>query len=195
MVFVPPSWVTGTMIWALFFVPILICVILFIYGIVKTFVYEDEGKVYLVFGSMIAIFLLFPVCFGGGGYIWHEMYEVPSVTEEIVNVSEWQVRPNVAHNKNGMMIIDNADQLMMITSDGRGFVNEENFLFQKFDTRDILNTMKPGGVYKIKYYGWREGYNSGFPNILSVEQVVDESNVTDVKLSDYFGSKLSGYQQ
>ena len=194
MVFVPPSWVTGAMIWALFFVPMLICVILFIYSIIKTFVYEDEGKVYLVFGSMIAIFLLVPVCFGGGGYIWHEMYEVPSVTEEIVNVSEWQVRPNVAHSKNGMMIIDNADQLMMITSDGRGFVNEENFLFQKFDTRDILNTMKPGGVYKIKYYGWREGYNSGFPNILSVEQVVDESNVTDVKLSDYFGSKLSGYQ-
>ena len=92
-----------------------------------------------------------------------------------------------------MMVIDNADELMMITSDGRGFVNEENFLFQKFDTRDILNKLKPNGVYKIKYYGWREGFNSGFPNILSVEEVVDESNVTDVKLSDYFGSKLSGY--
>ena len=190
--FVPPSWVTGMGIWALFFLPIVICIILFIYGLIKTFVFENEKMLNLAFGSMVALFILIPVCIGGGGYIWHEMYEVPSITEEVVNVSEWQVRPNVAH-KNGMMVIDNADELMMITSDGRGFVNEENFLFQKFDTRDILNKLKPNGVYKIKYYGWREGFNSGFPNILSVEEVVDESNVTDVKLSDYFGSKLSGY--
>ena len=197
MVFVHPDWFTGTLIWGLFFIPMLICVIVFVYGLIKVFYFEstEDKHLFVMFGSLILMVVLVPVCFGVGGYIWHEMYEVPSVTEEIVNVSEWQVRPNVAHSSNGMMVIDNADQLMMVTSDGRGFVNEENFLFQKFDTRDILNTLKPGGVYKIKYYGWREGYNSGFPNLLSVEEVVDESNVSDVKLSDYFGSKFSGVQQ
>ena len=77
------------------------------------------------------------------------------------------------------------------TADGEGFLNEENFLFQKFDTRDILNTLKPHGTYNITFFGWREGFNSGFPNILSVNEVVDESNASNVSLNDYFGTKLT----
>ena len=55
----------------------------------------------------------------------------------------------------------------------------------RFNTRNILNTLKPNGTYKIKYYGWREGYNSGVPNILSVEEIIDESNCTNHSISDY----------
>lgn len=88
-----------------------------------------------------------------------------------------------------MMVIDNADQLMLVTTDGEAFLNEENFLFQKFDTRDLLNTLKPGVKANLTYYGWREGFNSGFPNILNVT-VIDDSNATNVTVGDYFGTKL-----
>jgi hypothetical protein len=79
---------------------------------------------------------------------------------------------------------------MLITTDGEGFLNQENFLFQKFDTRDVLLQLKPGGTYRVEYYGWREGFNSGFPNILRVVEVIDESGAEDVKVSDYFGTKI-----
>lgn len=89
------------------------------------------------------------------------------------------------------MVIDNANELLLVTTDGEGFFNNENFFFDKFNTRDIFNKLKVGGTYKIKYYGWRNGYNSGFPNILSVEEVIDETNATENKYGDYFGTKLA----
>ena len=41
--------------------------------------------------------------------------------------------------------------------------------------------------YKIKYYGWREGFNNGFPNILSVEKVIDENHT---RIVNNFGNNL-----
>lgn len=194
MVFVNPSWFEGTLIWLLFCIPLLLSVIITVVMGIKfiSCSYEESNKWAKRFGVLVVLsIVLVPITLGGGGYLWHEMYEVPSVSEKVITVDEWQVKPDAVHTEDGMMVIDNADQLMLITSDGEGFFNNENFLFQKFDTRDILNQLKPGGTYKIKYYGWREGYNSGFPNILSVKEVVNESNASEVKLSDYFGTKLS----
>ena len=94
-------------------------------------------------------------------------------------------------NNDGMMTISNADQLMLVTTEKEGFFNMENFLFEKFNTRDILYQLKINGTYKIKYYGWREGFTTGFPNVLSVEEVIDESNATEAKYEDYFGTKLA----
>ena len=192
MVFVHPSWVTGTLVWVLFCIPLILCILFTVFSAVKFFIFDDNSEKWLKLffvGSFLSVFLVF-VTLGGGGYLWHEMYEVPSVDSKVVTVEGWQVKPNAVHTEKGMMVVDNADQLMLITTDGEGFYNNENFLFQKFDTRDILNKAKPGSKINVTYYGWREGYNSGFPNILSVE-VIDDSNATDVKLSDYFGTKLS----
>ena len=88
-----------------------------------------------------------------------------------------------------MMVIDNANQLMLVTTDGEAFLNEENFFFQKFETRDILNELKPNSTVNITYYGWREGFNSGFPNILSAE-VIDDSHAVNKTINDYFGTKV-----
>jgi len=190
MVFVQPTWWIGTLTWFCFCIPLIVCVIFAGYSVIKALVFDDERYLKYFFIGLVLCVILVPVTEGVGGYLWHEMYEVPSVTSEVVVVDSWQVKPNAVHTEEGMMVIDNADQLMMITGDGRGFYNNENFLFQKFDTRDILNKAKPGSVVNITYYGWREGFNSGFPNILSVK-VIDESNATNVSLSDYFGTKLS----
>jgi hypothetical protein len=53
--------------------------------------------------------------------------------------------------------------LLLVTTENEGFLNMENLFFGKFNTRDIFNQLKVGGTYKITYYGWRIGFNSGFP--------------------------------
>ncbi len=191
MVFVPPTWYMGSLIWTLFYIPVILCLGFSFYNFYK-FVKGGEDMEKYVYRTIICIVLAFVftfVCVGVGGYVWHEVYEIPSIEEKVVTVDEWQVKPDVSHTEDGMMVIDNANQLMLVTTDGESFLNEENFLFQKFDTRDILNDVKPGSVVKLKYYGWREGYNSGFPNILSVE-VINDTNASNASLSDYFGTKL-----
>jgi hypothetical protein len=183
--FVAPSWVEGTIIYALIIVLIPLIIGLGIAVLAKSRSMEDG----LFLGFVVMGLLVIPMIFLSGVY-WHYNYEVPSVQEKIITVSEWQPRPGISTNSNGMMVIDNADQLMLITTDGEGFLNQENFLFQKFDTRDVLLQLKPGGTYRVEYYGWREGFNSGFPNILRVVEVIDESGAEDVKVSDYFGTKI-----
>ena len=192
MVFVHPSWFEGTVIWVMYFIPLFVCVGLSVFCILKAFISSKDEEKWMTRGiiCLVLMFLCVFVCDGVGGYLWHETYEVPSVTTKVITVDEWQVKPNTVHTENGMMVVDNADQLMLITTEGEGFYNDENFLFQKFETRDILNTLKPGSVCEITYYGWREGFNSGFPNILSAK-VIDDSNATNVSVSDYFGTKLS----
>lgn len=64
---------------------------------------------------------------------------------------------------------------MMITTEYEEFLNEKNFLLKKFNTRDIFNELKINEAYKIKYYGWRNGFNSEFPNIISVKEVINET--------------------
>ena len=178
--FVPPTWIGGllTMI-SYFIIPLIIGLIVWVVCLVKD--HPFLGTVLLI------------LCIMGGmvtcSVLWWENYEVPSVQSKVVTVDSWQPKAGIHTNEKGMMVIDNADQLMLVTTDGESFLNEENFFFQKFDTRDILNELKPNGTYEIKYFGWREGFNSGFPNILSVEKVVDESNVSNSTIN-YFGTKL-----
>jgi hypothetical protein len=160
--FVHPNWFEGTLIMIGYFaVPIIIGIIVAIFCVMK----EHEGIAFVV--MMLAVVMA--MC--GSQVLWFENYEVPSVQEEIITVDDWQ--PTFNHYWGD---VDGADDLMLKTTDGELFGNTENLLFQKFNTRDILDQLKPNGTYKIKYYGWREGFNSGVPNILSVEQVINESN-------------------
>jgi hypothetical protein len=140
-----------------------------------------------VLAFIVAVIVIYPI----GCLYWFNAYEVPSVQDKIITVQGWEPKPGITTNNEGMMVINNANQLMLVTTDNEGFFNNENFLFQKFNTRDIFNQLKVGGTYKIKYYGWRNGYNSGFPNILSVEQVINETNATNNDENKYFGIKLA----
>jgi len=135
---------------------------------------------------IVAVIVVYPI----GCVYWFNAYEVPSVQEKIITVQGWEPRPGIIPNDNGMMTISNADQLLLVTTENEGFFNMENFLFAKFNTRDIFNQLKVGGTYKIKYYGWRNGFNSGFPNILSVEEVVNETGAKNNTYGNYFGTKL-----
>lgn len=178
--FVPPTWFGGLMALASYIIiPLIIGFVAWIYFAVK----DKPGIAF----TIIIICLFVGIC--GSQILWHENYEVPSVNEKVITVADWQPKPNLQVDKSGMMVIDSADDLLLVTSDGESFLNEENFWFGKFDTRDVLHQLKENGTYKIKYYGWREGFNSGFPNILSVEEVVDESNVTNENIN-YFGTKV-----
>jgi len=138
------------------------------------------------FAFIVAVIVVYPI----GCVYWFNTYEVPSIQEKTITVQGWEPRPGMLPNNNGMMTISNADQLLLVTTENEGFFNMENFLFGKFNTRDIFNQLKVGGTYKIKYYGWRNGFNSGFPNILSVEEVVNETGAKNNTYGDYFGTKL-----
>jgi hypothetical protein len=138
------------------------------------------------FAFILAVIVVYQI----GCVYWFNTYEVPSIQEKTITVQGWEPRPGMLPNNNGMMTISNADQLLLVTTENEGFFNMENFLFGKFNTRDIFNQLKVGGTYKIKYYGWRNGFNSGFPNILSVEEVVNETGAKNNTYGDYFGTKL-----
>ncbi len=181
MSFVPPTWFGGLLTMVGYFIlPLIIGVIAWVF-----FALKDKPTI----GTVILIICLV-IGIGCAHVLWWQNFEVPSVESKVVTVQDWQAKPGLNTDKRGMMVIDSADDLMMVTSDGEGYLNEEHFLFQKFDTRDILNTLKPNGTYKIKFYGWREGFNSGFPNILSVEEIVDESHAQNKSVGDYFGTKV-----
>lgn len=170
MAFVSPSWFTGILIWlAYILIPLILGAIIFIFAFKS-----KNDKFQMISIIILVVCILFSAL--GSNIFWHYQYEVPSVQEKTITVDTWQPKVGIEVNKNGLMVIDSADDLMMITSEGEGFLNNENFLFSKFNTRDIYNQLKVNGTYKIKYYGWREGFNNGFPNILSVEEIIDESH-------------------
>lgn len=181
MAFIPPNWFIGMIMYGLIYIlPILLGVGIIILGLIRNF----NMKI-LAIGIVICFISV--IC---SSYITHEIFETASVQEEIITVQGWQPKPNIQINENGMMVINSADDLMLITKDGKSFLNEENFWFQKFNTRDIFNDLKVNGTYKIKYYGWREGFNSGFPNILSIEEVIDENNTSSNSYDKYFGNQV-----
>ena len=179
------SWITGMILWGLWLIPLIIGAIIFAKELMT-----DKGNDKLFIISII-LMIIGLICLVLTPIVWHYTIEVDSVDSKIVTVGNWQPKPGLDKTENGLMVIDSADDLMMVTSDGEGFLNEENFLFWKFDTRDILNQLKPGGIYRIQYFGWREGFNNGFPNILSVE-VIDDSNATAVDLNQYMGNRIVG---
>ena len=180
MVFIHPTWFEGLIIWgALILIPIVFGALSILYGMALE-------KILLIFLGVIVIV----AGLGCATFIWYDFYEVPSVDEAVVTVQEWQPRVGLHANEDGMMVVDSADDLMLVTTDGDCYFNTENFFFQKFNTRDVFNQLKVNGTYRIKYYGWREPFNNGFPNILSVEEVIDENNTSTPRYSDYFGVKL-----
>ena len=182
MTFVPPTWWQGLLVWAGYLlIPFIIAVTVFIY----TWMIKEKHQ--LIGTFIIIICIAFAML--GSQILWFEQYEVPSVHSEIVTVQDWQPVPGLQVNEKGLMVIDSADDLMLIDSNGNGYLNKEKFLFNKFNTRDILNTAKPGTKLNITCYGWREGFNNGFPNILSVE-VLDDSHAVDKNATDYFGTKI-----
>ena len=190
MVFTPPSWIFGTAFYVGYiFIPLILFGLVALFGFAKSDLDNNWGYIGII--GAILFFSWFFLGIATSDLAWHQAYEIPSVDEKVITVKEWQPRVGL-HSDEGMMHIDSADDLMLVTSEDECYYNTENFWFGKFDTRDVFNKLKEGGTYKIKYYGWREPFNSGFPNLLSVEEVVDESNATDVKFSDYFGTKLIG---
>ena len=181
MPFIAPTWYWGMLIWTGYIImPIIIAL-----SIAFT-AYKKPGKINEKI-IIIAVGVCLISAIFAPGILWHYQYEVPSVSEKTVTVSSWQPKAGINVNENGLMVIDSADDLMMVTSTGEGFLNEENFLFFKFNTRDIYNQLKINGTYKIRYYGWREGFNSGFPNILSVEEIIDENHT---QINNNFGNTL-----
>lgn len=206
--FVPPSWVEGLLIQIGMYIviPIIIATI-FVIGISKKMDHKKphhkevhherphyKGSkhwgtkiITFILAFIVAAIIVYPI----GCVYWFYSYEVPSVQEKIITVQGWEPRPGVIAKGDGTMVISNADQLLLVTTENEGFYNMENFLFQKFNTRDIFNQLKVGGTYKIKYYGWRNGFNSGFPNLLSVEEVINETGVNNNAYGDYFGIKFA----
>ncbi|KZX17192.1 DUF1523 family protein [Methanobrevibacter filiformis] len=186
--FVAPNWIEGWLIQFGIFVvlPLIIAVIT---GLIVKRKRGSKGLGIVSVGLSFALLLI--IMMPIGNVFWHYSYEVPSVQEKIITVQEWQPRPGINYDNQGTMVIDNAGQLMLITTENEGFLNDENFLFQKFNTRDIFNDLKINGTYKIKYYGWRNGFNSGFPNILSVEKVINETGTENNRYGEYFGVKFA----
>ena len=181
MTFVPPSWwMIGLIKIGYLLIPLIIGIIIALYGLTK------DKIILIALGVIIVI-----AGIGLASMTWHNNYEVPSVQEKIITVSDYQIKPNIEKNNQGMIVVDSADDLLLITTDGESFLNEENFWFGKFNTRDLFNKLKVGGTYKIQYYGWREPFYSTFPNILSVEEVIDESNATNNNFNKYSGTNAA----
>ena len=44
-------------------------------------------------------------------------------------------------------------------------------------------------TYKIKYYGWREGFNNGVPNILSISEVINETGTKSNDITHYMNKR------
>lgn len=178
------SWLIEGIVWGLLHIlPLIIGAILFFAG---------AGEYDNVILNIIFVILGIGLIFGGfvgADYIWHETYEVPTIQEKIITVQEWQPSPNIHPNENGLISITSVNDLILLTSDGELYKNTENWWFSKFETRDIFNKLRVNGTYKIKYYGWRNGYNNGFPDILSVEQVINENNTKPNNYYDYLGTR------
>lgn len=177
MTFVPPTWFEGALIWASYLViPVIIGIIALIYTWFLKEKHEGIGLIICIACLVLAMF--------GSQVLWHEQYEVPSVQEKIITVDNWQPTFGKYWGE-----IESADDLMMQTTDGELFANEEHFLFQKFNTRDILNNLHVNGTYKIKYYGWREGFNNGVPNILSISEVINETGTKSNDITHYMNKR------
>jgi len=148
---------------------------------------EDRTLIKSVMIVAITIILLIPSTVVSD-MVWNECYEQPSVREGVITVQNIQPLPGAVDVSENGYYIDNSNQLMFISTDGKEYANIENWMFNKFETRSIFNQLKVGGTYKIKYYGWRNGHSNEFPNILSVEEVIDESNATTNEYDKYFGA-------
>ena len=181
MAFVPPTWwILGLSKIAYVLIPVIMGILIILTGLTK------DKMLLIIIGVLIII--------AGvelSDYVAHNTFEVPSVQEKIITVDDYQIKPNIQKNNKGFIVVDSADDLLLVTKDGESFLNEENFWFGKFNTRDIFNQLKTNGTYKITYYNWREPFFSMFPNILSVDEVIDESNATANNFNKYSGTNAA----
>lgn len=195
MVFVPPGWMEGALIMVALVIgiPLLVFLITTIgVGLLgKLFNGETEFGVGAAVGVILFLFALFGMLFYGADQWVYDNWQEPSVQEEVITIAQISPAPGVEPHENGIFSLTNAGELMYYTTDNRGFINRENWRFSKFETRDLFMKLKVGGTYKIKYYGWRNGQNDGFPNILSITEVVNETNAKNHTWNDYFGARLS----
>lgn len=186
MSFIPPTWYVGLLTYSvMILLPLVIGIIFAGYALIG----DKSNRTCVVCLAIGIIFMITGGAMGlvGADFVWHETFEVPSVQEKVITVAGWQPRPGVNAGE-----INDASDLLLITTDGEAFENTETFWFQKFDTRDTFYQLRENGTYKIKYYGWREGFTSSFPNILSVEQVVNENGTAPPSYNKYFGINLVG---
>lgn len=83
--------------------------------------------------------------------------------------------------------VDSKDRGTTVTSDGDGnvtsqtdyrvytdcgvFTVADNFFLGKFNSADTYGSLSEGKTYDLEVIGWRNGFLSWFPNILSAEKV------------------------
>jgi hypothetical protein len=75
-------------------------------------------------------------------------------------------------NKTGQTCTNGSSCTNLVYTSGGTFKNSDSLLAGKFNSSDVTGSLCPGGVYKLKVRGYRNGLLSMWPNILQVEAVV-----------------------
>lgn len=75
-------------------------------------------------------------------------------------------------NKTGQTCTSGNSCTNLVYTSGGTFKNSDSLLAGKFNSSDVTGQLCPGGVYKLKVRGYRQGFLNLWPNILKVEQVV-----------------------
>ncbi len=62
---------------------------------------------------------------------------------------------------------ERVEQTYMVYSDKGVFRNEDSWHYFKFDSSDLYNKLEQGKTYTCKSYGFRVGFLSVYPNLVS----------------------------
>ena len=186
--YVEPTWIELLLKSSALYIAEILCIILILYVIYKIsnkFVKKKMNVEAIVISSLIILIICGVLA---SGILWNEWMEKPSVRTAQVTITGIQPAPGMVKLNADGYVISNSDQLMFTTKEGLDFKNIERWEFSKFETRSIFNQLRVNGTYRIKYYGWRNGHSNEFPNILSVEEVIDENNTSPNDFNAWFGS-------
>ena len=77
----------------------------------------------------------------------------------------------VTIEKSEMVLSKDKGKYLIFTKKSGVFENTDSWFRLKFDSSDMYNLLKEGKTYKIKYYGWRIGFFSMYPNIYDAVEV------------------------
>lgn len=64
---------------------------------------------------------------------------------------------------------DNLSSKFLVYTTNEVFENTDSWLFWKFDSADVQNTLQPGETYTVTVAGWRIQFLSMYRNIVEVE--------------------------
>jgi hypothetical protein len=64
------------------------------------------------------------------------------------------------------------DRYLVFTEKHGVFENTDSFWLFKFNSSDVQGELGEGKTYDIRYYGWRIGFFSMYPNIIKVYREV-----------------------